>query len=330
MKKRSDGRYRRIVNGITFYGKTAREVERKILEYTAQKEKGRTFEEVAREWWREAYDQLSPTSIRGYRVAYQRAVAEMGEMYLNNITAAHVSLYFQKLAKKNFAKSTVKNHKIVLNRIFNYALINGYINNIPSQGVEIPRGLKVKRRTAASVEDEERIRNTADVWVLPYLALMTGMRKGELLALKWGDIDFEKNTISVNKSLYYEGGAHIKSPKTEAGRRIVPLLSSLKTVLTPLRGNDEHYVISDDGEHPISQKRFRVLFKKYSETTGVTATLHQLRKSFATVAVQNNISAKVLQSIIGHKNISTTLDIYAEVRNDAIAEAGKILEKALK
>lgn len=330
MKRRKDGRYTKMVKGVIFYGNSTRELNRKIIEHEEANERGRTFACVADEWWGDAMERLSPTSVRGYRVAYERAVEEFGDAAIQLISARAVSAFLQRLARKGYAKSTVKNHKIVLSRIFNHALVTGDIYASPCQGVEVPRGLPVKRRRAASPEDEAKIRATANVWVLPYLALMTGMRKGELLALQWRDVDFESNTISVTKSLYYEGNAHIKSPKTDAGRRVIPLLSGLKAVLLPMKGKPTHYVVSDTGDKPLSQKRFRTLYKHYCEKTGVTATLHQLRKSFATVAVQHNIPPKVLQAIIGHKNIATTLDIYAEVRADALSDAAKVLDEALK
>lgn len=177
MKRRADGRYRRIVNGVEFYGKSEREVNRKILEYREKKEKGRPFREVADDWWREAYDELSPTSIHGYVVAHRRAVEYFSKKSISDITSREVSAYLQHLGKLGFAKSTVKNHKIVLNRIFHYALLSGDIQFIPSHGVEVPRGLKETRRKAATIEDEDKIRQTADVWLMPYMALMSGLRR---------------------------------------------------------------------------------------------------------------------------------------------------------
>lgn len=329
--RRADGRYvkavvdRRTGKKIYFYGKTERELTHKLLEYTERAECGRTFAEVADEWWGEAYEIISPTSVRGYRVAKERAVEEFGDSYIKDITARDITAFLRRLAAKDLAKSTVKNHKIIINRIFNYAVREGDVKYTPTQGVEIPRGLKQKRRTSATVEDEATIKRTANIWIMPYMALMTGLRKGELLALQWKDIDFENNIITVTKSLYYEGSAHIKTPKTESGNRIVPLLAPLKEELAPKIGAPENFILSDDGKKPLSQKRFRTLLKHYSEATGITSTMHQLRKSFATVAVKAGVPPKTLQAILGHKNISTTLDIYTEVRKESIDSAAEIL-----
>lgn len=338
LKKRADGRYQKSIvdprtkKRVFFYGASEREINKKIIEYTSAAENGRAFSKIADEWWRIAYDNISPTSVRGYRVAKERAVKEFGNIPIQSITATDISAYLARLASQGYAKSTVKNYKIVINRIFHHALISGDISYLPTLGVEIPRGLTEKRRTSALPEDEETIKRSANVWIMPYMALMTGLRKGELLALTWGDIDFEENLISVNKSLYYEGGAHIKGTKTESGTRTVPLLSSLKTELLKIKSQksqSRHYVLSDDGEHPLSQKRFRTLEKHFKENTGIKATMHQLRKSFATVSVKVGIEPKVLQAIMGHKNITTTYNIYADVRKDSIDEARKKLSEAL-
>lgn len=340
LTRRSDGRFQRSITDpktgkrIYFYADTERELNRKIFEYEDKCETGRTFAEVTDEWWGEALEHISPTSVRGYRVAMQAALEHFGDIYVKDITARDISRYLAKLATLGYAKSTVKNYKIVVSRILHHALINGDIDFSPSTGVDIPRGLKQKRRTAALEEDELTIRKAADVWLAPYLALMTGLRKGELLALQWKDVDLKKNTITVSKSLYYEGGPHIKAPKTDSGTRIVPILKPLREKLVErfdaMKPNPTHYVLSDNGAKPLSLKRFRTLEKHFRADTGVTSTLHQLRKSFATIAVKAGIDPKVLQSIMGHKNISTTYNIYAEVRADSIAAAGDKLSALME
>ena len=330
MKPRADGRYRKIVDGVAFYGKTERELFQKIKEYEQKAERGRLFSEVAEDWWREAYEIISPTTVRGYRVAKEAAILRFGPTPIKDIVSRDITVYLRDIAKRGYAKSTVKNYKIVINRIFNFAIREGDIHYTPTQGVEIPRGLKQKRRTAATPEDEEIIRRSADVWLMPYMALMTGLRKGELLALQWRDVDFDENRIYVTKSLYYEGGAHIKEPKTETSHREVILLAALKAELLKRRGAPEEYVLSDDGKKPLSQKRFRTLEKHYRAETGITSTMHQLRKSFATVAVKSGVPPKTLQAILGHKNISTTLDIYTDIRKESLDAAAGILNSAFQ
>jgi integrase len=159
---------------------------------------------------------------------------------------------------------------------------------------------------------------------------MTGMRKGEILALQWKDIDFDEDVIHVTKSVGHQGDRpFIKEPKTEAGTRIVPLLADLKEfLLTFKKRRADHYIISDDGKTPLTNRRYLTLSKHFKEQTGVECTAHQLRHSFATIAFENDVDAKSIQEIIGHKQLSTTMDIYADFREQSVKKAAEKLNKS--
>ena len=323
LKPRPDGRLRKVVNGKSFYGKTEREINQKILDYREKKEKGPTFKEVADEWWVLEVEQLSPSTVRGYRKATERAIDFFGKRYVKDISTSEITMFLHHLGRKNYAKKTVKNHKIVISRIMHYAVVECYIAFNPAREAEMPRGLSETKRKPASREEELKVHNSSHIWLMPYMALLTGMRKGELLGLKWDDIDFKKNLISVNRSVWYGGGTNIKEPKTEAGIRKIPILLPLQNELQKYKCIPGNFVFGD--EKPLSEKKFRYMYAKFQKETGITATLQQLRKSYATMAVGANIPADVLKSIFGHKDISTTLNIYAEVREDRIIKAGKDL-----
>ena len=329
LKRRADGRYVRAITDyktgkrVYFYGTSEREINKKIFEYTVRAEKGRPFSEVANEWWSVEVEKLSPSTIRGYRAATNRIIECFGDYYISEIETSDINKVLNKLARQGLAKKTVKNHKIIINRIFHYAVIEGDIKYNPSSEAELPRNLPETKRHPATPGEEAIIRKNSEIWLFPYMALTTGMRKGELLGLKWEDIDLENNFIYVRRSVWYGSGIHIKEPKTEAGKRKIPIIKPLREELVKHKGNPNHFVFGE--ENPISEKKFRCLYAKFQKETGVTATAQQLRKSFATIAVGANIPPDVLKSIFGHKNISTTLNIYAEVRDSRIAEAGDVL-----
>lgn len=321
MKKRKDGRYRKIVDGVTFYGSSERELMRKIRMFEDRRDEGPTFADVKEEWWDIEASKLSPSTIRGYHKAAERAAEWIGDMYVKDITTSDVAKAINRFARTKVAKKTVMNHKIVINRIFHYAVTEGYIKINPALEAEVPRLLSQKRRTAASPIDEEKIKNSADLWLMPYFALCTGMRKGELIGLRWDDIDMKKRLISVERSVWYGSGANIKEPKTEAGKRKIPIIDDLYNVLIKLKFKSGEYVFGT--KRPLPEKKFRVLLKNYQKETGITATLHQIRKSFTTVAVKSDVPPDVLKTILGHKNISTTMDIYNEVREDRMLKAAE-------
>lgn len=330
MKKRADGRCVKAITDpktkkrVYFYGATMREVNMKILAHKNIAERGLTFGELSNLWWDIEVENLSPSSIKGYKCATERITNTWRDWYISDITTSDINRFLTDLAKKGFAKKTVKNHKIIINRIFHFAVNQGSISLNPAREAEIPRNLKQTVRRPASVHDEEIIKASADVWFLPYLALATGLRKGELLGLMWRDVDLDKNIIHVRRSIYYDPNPIIKSPKTEAGVRAVPIIGPLRDELVKRKGKPNHFIFG--GEEPMTDKAYRYAYQKFQKETGITATAHQLRKSYATMAVDANVPPDVLKTIIGHRDISTTLNIYAEVRDYRIQEAQALLE----
>lgn len=330
MKKRADGRYVKVITDsktkkrVSFYGKSVREVNQKIFEYQSKQERGRTFAEVADEWWDFEVEKLSPSTVKGYRCTTERVVKYFADRRMSELTSADINQFLMSLARMQYAKKTVKNHKIIINRICHFAVISGDIKHNPSSDAEIPRHLAEKKRHPATENEENIIKNSANVWLLPYMALTTGLRKGELLGLRWEDIDLKSNIIHVRRSVWYGPGTNIKSPKTEAGIRKVPIISALKEELLKHVDNPNYYVFG--GKEPMTDKAYRYQYQKFQKETGISATVQQLRKSYATIAVGANVPPDVLKSIFGHRDISTTLNLYAEVRDYRIQEAGDLFE----
>ena len=313
-----------------FYGKTEREINKQIMEYTAKIEGGRPFSEVAEEWWEQNVGTLAYQSAKVYKPALRRSIEAFGNTSIKDIKPKDIGSLLQRMAKKDFAMRTVSNQRTVINQIFRHAVLEGDVEVNPCSSVSMPKNLKKTRRDAATTADEDIVREHRDLWAFPYIALMTGMRKGEILALQWKDIDFDEGIINVYKSLFYnKSRPTIKGTKTEAGTRIVPLLEDLKEFLLTLPNRKpNHYVISDNGKDPLSARRYQTLLKHFKEETGVECTAHQLRHSFATIAFENDVDAKSIQEIIGHKQLSTTMDIYADFRERSVKKAAEKLNNS--
>ena len=331
MKKRKDGRIQRsiVINGKRkyFYGHSNQEINKKIYAYQERQKKQDLFSAVADEWWEDHERTLAVQSIKSYKPALASCKAYFGDFPVNEIKPKDVIDYLQQLARQGFSKKVVSMRKMVLSQILDYAINAGKIQFNPALSVRLPKGLKAERRTPATKAEEAIIKDSWDVWHVPYLILYTGLRRGEALALQWSDIDFENDIIHVWKSAAFRyDQPFIKSPKTERGHRYVPLLQPLKEKLLTIKGKQDEYVatLSDKVMHA---KKFENMMNWYRATVGVSCTAHQLRHSYATILFENGIDAKSVQELLGHKQISTTLDIYTEFRKESALKVKKLLEK---
>lgn len=329
MKRRKDGRLVKTVvdprtrKRIYFYADTEREMNKKLLEFQIKSEHGRRFSEVADEWWSDVYDSFAAQTLRGYKPAYARAIEEFGDEFISDITPMDIQSMFKKMSTRGFFRKTIANQRIILNQIFNHAVVSGDIQYNPCTSVKIPAAKKSTVILPASTDDEQSILNSSHPWLFPKIALLTGLRKQEILALQWQDIDFTEKTISVTKAVEHLGKApKIKSTKTSAGEREVPLLDKLSALLEaarPTNAKPEHYIFSDDGgKTPLSESSYERQYKEYSASVGISCTSRQLRHSYATVAVEEDVQPKDLQNALGHADISTTMNVYAAARKKSI------------
>ena len=336
LKKRPDGRYVKTMTDprtgkrVFFYGQSEREINKQIMEYQSEAERGRSYKKVSEEWWDQAEPTLAMQSVRTYNAARKRAEEAFGDTPIKDLLPKDIVAFLKKLANQGYSQKTVSNQRMVINLVFKHAVISNDTSFNHCASVETPRGLPKEKRGAASKEDEETILNLDNIWLFPFIAIMTGMRKGEILALQWKDIDFDNNVIYVTKSVAHNGDKPvIKPPKTEAGNRIVPMLQKLRERLLACESRvPDHYIISDDGKSPLTNRRYITLYDKFRAETGVKCAVHRLRHSFATKAYEGDVPAKSLQHIIGHKQISTTLDTYTDFRKKSLDDATAQLEKS--
>jgi integrase len=337
--ERADGRLVRTITDPRtgkrkyFYGKTEREINKKIMEYTSKIEVGRSFAEVADEWLPIALEGLSPNTLHGYKVPTRRAKEYFGDTPIRDITARDVQVFITNFAGKGeaaMAQKTVTNQLMVVGLIFKHGIVEGDCDSNPAASVTIPRGLKSTKRTAAEHNDEEIIKQNPNLWLFPYFILYTGLRLGEALALTGEDIDIKNRTITVSKSAYFESNKTLmKDPKTEAGKRVVPILDPLLPYIPKLKKNEYLFHLAQDKEKPITYSQYSKRLARYKKETGTDFTAHQLRHSFATILYECGIDAKTAQHLLGHAQISTTLDIYTDFRKKAEQEAIKKLNEQL-
>lgn len=331
--RRKDGLYEaiRVIDGkrVAFRGKTQAAVERKMREYKNRAEKGPKFSEIADSWWDQHEPTLAWNTIKSYKPAVERASAWFGGEYVQRITAADVQDYITDFAKQMRSQKNVNTQLQIIRQILDFAAIKGFIQANPAKSVKPPRGLARSFREPPTEEEIKIIKENAGVHLLPALIYYTGMRWGEAMALKWEDIDFKRKLIRIERSVYYVSTRpEVKAPKTEKGKRKVPLLGALEAVLSDKRGKG--YIFTpDNGKTLLWRSQAQQLYKSFQVQTGLTITAHQIRHGYATALFEAGVEPKIAQQLLGHAQISTTMDIYTHVREDMIAAAARKMEEKL-
>lgn len=230
--------------------------------------------------------------------------------------------------------STVKQTLICLQQIFNSAVDNELIDHSPiTKTVKVMLGEKEERRVFTADEQklfEDYLREHkpkyADEWLF---ILETGLRTGELLGLKWNDVDFEGKKIYVRRSMYYvrEDRGYIEtSTKTPSGVRVIPLTDKAYSILKSRKVVGISYIfLNPDRKTRVNMARS--LIWTCNQLGMERISVHGLRHSFATRCIECGIRPKTLQKILGHSNLNITMDLYVHVTEDALAEEMKKLQR---
>ncbi|WP_368234186.1 tyrosine-type recombinase/integrase [Anaerotruncus rubiinfantis] len=353
MYRRPDGLYEKVltIDGkrVPFRAKTEKEVNRKIAEFQGIKERGPLFKEVAEEWKEEHFKKLEYNTQVGYEKPLSRAMDEFGDREIKSITPGSVENYVSKLSAKSFALKTVRNHLLVLNLIFKYAVIQGHILSNPAQYIRAPKNLPKTIRELPSDEQLDLVKQNYNLpgGMIPYMILYTGCRRGELIALKYEDIDWDNKKIHIKKSAYHEGNkASIKGTKSAAGMREIPLLDVLAEKLKKGKPSD---LIFPGKDGMMSLSEFRGVWNQYCKTIGEyeehiytdheshshakivpRITPHQLRHGYATILFEAGVNEKDAQELLGHTSIQMTRDVYTHIRKRRKEETTQKLNEFTK
>lgn len=303
-----------------FYARSERELRQKILAFQQTESEGPLFADVAAEWWETKQKTLSPNSLRNYSPAVERAITAFGTSRIRQITPADIEACISDFGLTHAAKTTATQLNII-NQILRYARMHGYTSTVATDIVQIPRGLKRTPRLLPSESDVAAVKAHLDYPIMglfAYVLLYSGLRRGEALALQYRDIDKVNKKIHVQKSLCaYRNEPIIKTPKTEAGYRDVPLVDALIAAIPDGKPND--YLFLRDG-HLITDADFDTLWGWYRKEAGITATPHQLRHQFATLLYDAGIDKFEAARYMGHTTAQMT-EIYTHISRSRTASS---------
>ena len=357
-----------------FYGKTKKEVDLKLQEYKLKLNAGDlpTDDKITFQQWYYIWlfdfrkNDLKPSTFEKYYGIYSNYIlnTDLGKMKLIDIRAAHIQRYFNSLLEsttiigknvdynleENKIKriERVKGIKRYVNAGFNAALKHGYINKNYCSNTTLPKTVKEEKITVLSKDEQRAFIRAIEghkFKTLFYMALGTGLRQGELLALKWSDIDFNNKIVSVTKSIkrvYYidrDGKKEMKIieqiPKTENSIRDVNIPDNVIILLKQHQNkqkeiklkngtayNDMNYIFCNDLGEPIDSKSTTRNFQSVLKKINIPKMpFHALRHTYATRLFEAGVPVKTVQVLMGHKDIATTMNIYTHVMPEEKSKA---------
>ncbi|EKO1111356.1 tyrosine-type recombinase/integrase [Staphylococcus pseudintermedius] len=324
-----------------------------------------TFKQVADDWLKQYANDVKVSSVRAREKAIYHAIQQFGTYPIQSIKKRDYQRFVDDMSlqySKNYVDSIVAS----TNMIFKYAYDMKLIKVLPSEGIKRPK----KKRTVEELEATEihkkflekdelfeflqvakynhSPQNSFEVFTtLAY----TGMRAGELLALKWSDIDFENNTISITKTYYNPNNNkkhyQILTPKTESSigkisvdPNIIKMLREYKINVQDTWKNelyvDNNFVFTDNNGYPLVIKKLQLWIKAILKKTNINKNIstHSFRHTHCALLIEAGVHIKEIQERLRHKDINTTMNIYAKITNsykkDASQKFSQLMENVSK
>lgn len=273
----------------------------------------------------------------------------LGKKKLKDIRQLDIKKLLKELDQKGYKYETQNKVRIMLLDMFEKAMIDEYVLKNPCRGIKLQKDEKEDIRVLSRDEQREFFECSKGTFYdnLFVVAVTTGLRQGELCALTWDDIDFEKNEISVTKTLLYqklEGDTkkefHINPPKTKKSKRKVPISEQCKIALKkqyvqrlnvmsrrtakPLEGFENLLFVTRYGTPICDQTMIDAMRRIVDEINSYKDELeqfemfspHAFRHTFATRAFEADIPPKTVQTLLGHASLQMTMDLYTSVLKD--------------
>jgi integrase len=374
IRQRKDGTWEAIISighdpvtgklkRVSFYGKTQKEVVEKAATARTGVARG-TFVEPSRmpvgEWldfWLVTYKapRLRQTTLDGYALIVRRHLQPaLGQIPLQDLRPERIQRYLNEKSREGFDANTIRLHYVVLSNALTQAEKVGRVARNVCRLVEPPPRRRKERSTLTMAQVRAQLLEAlrAERLAPAFLTLfMTGLRRGELLGLRWQDVDLHAGTLQVRQTLARVTTAHsvgkktvlvFLTPKTEQSRRTVALPAECVTALRQYKArqaqeklaggqgyHDYGLVFCREDGRPIDPRSMNRYFAQALKRAGLPSIrLHDCRHTFATWLLKAGVPLKVVSDQLGHSSITITADVYSHVTTEVAKQAAAVLNAA--
>jgi len=346
------------------YGKTESEVKKKLkaFKYDAIKNdfneiKKITVKNYMNNWlYNVKINELKPKSLDIKENILQNQIYPyIGDIQIGSLKNTDIQQLINTLVAKEYSYSTIRKAYDNLNSCFKLGIIKGDIIKNPCAGVSPPTKLIVNYSKEITFFNDEQIEAICKESVFQYgnkkkmyrlghsiiVLLYTGMRRGELLGLKWKDIDFDNRTAKISNSVVSvrnrSDAAETKyvlieqnSTKTTSGDRIIPLNQKAVDALQEIRkiNADSEYVMSNGNGNIINPRNFDRMFRNILERCGIEPCgVHALRHTFASMLFKKGVDVKTVSELLGHADVKITYNTYIHLIKEQKQQAVALLDE---
>ena len=323
-----------------------RDTQDQIQKGMTYKMSGVTLGEYIQPWIELHKTRLSPkTAVRYEQIIRDYIVPQLGSIKLRDLRLEQIEAHCQALLMKGLSPRSSRFAHMIIHRSLDDAVRKGYVSYNAAHGAILPRS---SQKEMEILDEDEVMRFMITIQdcrheALYHLAIKTGMRKGEILGLKWSDLDWKRGTLRIQRQVYrvHKQGLVIRQPKTRASRRTIQLGEKMLDVLrvhhtkqqilkaaAGKRWKEKNLIFTSTIGTHLGGSNLRNDYNNQLIKANIRhIRFHDLRHTAASLMLNNGVPIIVVSKMLGHSKTSTTLDIYGHLMPTMQDEAARIMDE---